>query len=74
MSEDKSTDGKNQEPANIFAEANQGEQMGLLAEFVEFLKYNKKYWMIPLLLSLLGLGALILAGGSAAAPFIYTLF
>jgi hypothetical protein len=57
-----------------FAAANEGEQMGLVREFIEFLKYNKKYWMIPLLLSLLGLGALILAGGSAAAPFIYTLF
>ena len=59
---------------NAFAEANEGEQMGLVAEFIEFLKYNKKYWMIPLLLALLGLGALILAGGTAAAPFIYTLF
>lgn len=59
---------------NAFADANEGEQMGLVAEFIEFLKYNKKYWMIPLLLALLGLGTLILAGGTAAAPFIYTLF
>lgn len=62
------------EESTAFERANEGEQIGLVAEFIEFLKYNKKYWMIPLLLSLLGLGALILAGGSAAAPFIYTLF
>lgn len=71
MSEDK---GEPEKHKNEFADGNEGDQMGLVAEFIEFLKYNKKYWMIPLLLSLLGLGALILAGGSAAAPFIYTLF
>lgn len=71
MSDEKPND---EQEANAFEEANKGEQMKLVAEFIEFLKYNKKYWMIPLLLALLGLGALILAGGSAAAPFIYTLF
>ncbi len=35
---------------------------------------TKKYWLIPLILILLGLGLLIWAGGTAAAPFIYTLF
>lgn len=75
MSEDqKDVEAKEQADPNAFEDASQGDQMSLVAEFIEFLKYNKKYWMIPLLLSLLGLGALILAGGSAAAPFIYTLF
>ncbi len=38
------------------------------------LKQNKKYWLIPILLVLLALGALVLLSGTAAAPFIYTLF
>jgi hypothetical protein len=46
----------------------------LAAEFVAFLRDNKKWWLAPILIVTLGLGALILLGGSAAAPFIYTLF
>jgi hypothetical protein len=49
-------------------------QPGFLAEFWEFLKQNKKLWMIPILVVLLLLGLLIILGGTAAAPFIYTLF
>lgn len=60
--------------SSAFEDANEGEQMGLMAEFVEFLGENKKFWMIPLLISLLALGALIMLGGTTAAPFIYTLF
>jgi len=50
------------------------EQTGLLAEFVDFLKHNKKWWLTPIVLVLLGLGFLIAFGSSAAAPFIYTIF
>jgi len=40
-----------------------------------FLKERKKYWMLPIILCLLFFGALIiLTGGSAIAPFIYTIF
>ena len=60
--------------SNDFEQASEGEQAGLVAEFIEFLGENKKFWMIPLLLALFGLGALILLGGTSAAPFIYTLF
>ncbi len=49
--------------------------MSFLAEFWKFLRVRKKFWLAPLLLSVLILGALlILAEGSALAPFIYTLF
>lgn len=49
--------------------------MSFLAEFWKFLRVRKKYWLVPLLLSVLIFGALlILAEGSALAPFIYTLF
>ena len=49
--------------------------MALLAELWEFLAEKKKLWMVPLLLLLLVFGGmLLLAQGSAVAPFIYTLF
>jgi len=46
---------------------------GIVAEFIDFLKYNKKWWLLPILLvmALVGMVALLPAG---AAPFIYTLF
>ena len=46
----------------------------LVGEFWSFLKENKKWWLAPILISILGLGLLVLLGGTAAAPFIYTLF
>jgi hypothetical protein len=57
-----------------FEQAQQEKQAGILKEFFLFLKYNKKYWMVPIVLTLLVLAALILLGGTAVAPFIYTLF
>lgn len=49
--------------------------MKLLRELWMFLKVRKKFWLLPLILFLLVLGALIVfAGGSAVAPFIYTIF
>jgi hypothetical protein len=49
-------------------------QPGFLSEFWHFLKHNKKWWLTPILIVLLLLGALVVLGGSTAAPFIYTLF
>ena len=46
----------------------------LSREIWDFLKQNKKWWLAPIILSILGLGALVMLGGTAAAPFIYTLF
>jgi len=45
-----------------------------LHELWDFMRSNKKWWIAPLILVLLLLGALIAVGGTAAAPFIYTLF
>lgn len=47
---------------------------GLVREFVDFLLHNKKWWLIPILIMVLLLGLLVVAAGSGAAPFIYTLF
>lgn len=49
--------------------------MSFLSEFFSFLRARKKYWLAPIMLMLLVFGGLIvLAKGSAVAPFIYTLF
>ncbi|MBF0206898.1 MAG: hypothetical protein HQK53_08390 [Oligoflexia bacterium] len=50
-------------------------KMMLVREFWDFLKVRKKLWLLPIVMTLLLLGTLIvLAEGSAVAPFIYTLF
>jgi hypothetical protein len=49
--------------------------MSFLLELWEFIRVRKKYWLLPIMLVLLVFGGLIiLAKGSAIAPFIYTLF
>jgi hypothetical protein len=47
---------------------------GVVGEFVDFLKYNKKWWLIPILLAMVAIGVLIALGTTGAAPFIYPLF
>jgi hypothetical protein len=47
----------------------------LLQDLWGFMKERKKFWLMPIILMLLLLGVLlVLAQGSAIAPFIYTLF
>ncbi len=49
--------------------------MSFLKEFWAFLRSRKKYWLMPILITMVLLGVLIVvAQGSAVAPFIYTLF
>jgi hypothetical protein len=49
--------------------------MEFLKELWAFLKTRKKFWMLPLIIILLLFGLLIIfAGGSALAPFIYSIF
>lgn len=47
--------------------------MQLMSELVAFARARKVYWIVPLLV-ILGLSALFVVGGQAAAPLIYTLF
>jgi hypothetical protein len=47
----------------------------LIGEFWEFLRFRKRYWLLPIVLFLLLMGMLIVfAESSAIAPFIYALF
>lgn len=57
-----------------FGELAQKKRANLPAEFWHFLKHNKKWWLLPILIVLLLLGLLVLLGGTAIAPFIYPLF
>jgi Family of unknown function (DUF5989) len=61
-------------PPNEFESAAARAKTSLLKDFFAFLAQNKKWWLLPLIVVLIGLGALAILGGTAAAPFIYTLF
>ena len=50
-------------------------RFGIAGELLVFFWSNKRWWMVPIVVALLVLGALIiLAQSSAIAPFIYTVF
>ncbi len=49
-------------------------QTSLTIEMWLFLRENKKFWLIPILLVVLLLSVLVVFSGTSAAPFIYTLF
>ena len=60
---------------NDFEKAAAGEaDRSLLREFWDFLRENKKWWLLPILIVLLLFGLLITLSGTGVAPFIYTLF
>lgn len=48
--------------------------MELLTDLYRFLMERKKFWLIPVIIAFLLIGLLIMASGSAVAPFIYTIF
>jgi hypothetical protein len=49
--------------------------MDFLKDLWKFLKVRRKFWLAPVIIVLLLIGVLIvIGGGSAIAPFIYTLF
>jgi hypothetical protein len=52
----------------------QQKRTGIVRELIDFLAEHKKWWLAPIIISMLLLGALVLLGGTAAGPFIYTLF
>jgi len=54
--------------------AGEQQRTGMVSEFVYFLKTSKKWWLLPIIVVLVGFGLLVLLSGTAAAPFIYTLF
>ena len=61
------------EPNDFTKQASEADS-GLLAELWDFLKHNKKWWLLPIFIVLGLVGVLVLLSGSVAAPFIYPLF
>ncbi len=50
-------------------------KLSIIKELWDFLKVRKKWWLLPIVMTLVLLGTLIVfTQGSAVAPFIYTLF
>lgn len=50
-------------------------KLKIVTEYFSFLRENKKWWLLPIVVVLVAFGLLIvLTGGSSLAPFIYTLF
>ena len=50
-------------------------KLAIIKEFWSFLRVRKKWWLAPIVIFMLLLGALLVfANGSALAPFIYSLF
>ena len=46
-----------------------------MEDFIDFIKVRKKYWLAPLIITIILMGALIVfTHGSVVAPFIYTIF
>ncbi len=60
--------------ANDFQRQAEQGSTNLLSELLAFLRENKKWWLIPIVLALLLVGLLVFLGGTAVAPFIYTLW
>ncbi len=74
VSEDRDPRSKPHGDAGAFARQAEQKSAGLLREYWDFLRHNKKWWLLPILVFLLLVGVLVVLGGTAAAPFIYTLF
>ena len=52
----------------------EGPQAGLVREFWEFLKHNKKWWLAPIVIVILVIGLLVVLSGSGVGAFMYTIF
>lgn len=65
---------KSKKESTEFEQLAKESRPSLLGEFWSFLKYNKKWWLLPIVIVMLLLGAMILLTGSGIAPFIYAFF
>lgn len=62
------------EPKEDFAQQAELAPPGILREFWDFLRHNKAWWLTPIILVLLLVGAILFLVPAGATPFIYTLF
>ena len=63
------------EPQTPFEQAaRQVRTGGVLREYLDLLRYHKKWWLAPIIAVLLAIGLFLVLGGTAAAPLIYAIF
>jgi hypothetical protein len=60
--------------ASEFRDLGGQKRIGFLSELWTFLRTNKRWWLLPVMIVILILGLLVFLGGTPLAPFIYTLF
>lgn len=63
-----------QNDPNEFEQAGEEEPLSLIGEFSLFIRENKAWWMVPIVLVLGLVGLFVILSSTGAAPFIYTLF
>ena len=61
------------DPSEFTREA-EASQPGFVRELIDFLRHNKKWWLLPIVVVLVLVTLLVVLSGTAVAPFIYTLF
>jgi len=59
---------------NDFEQQAEQESVGLVREFLDFIRTSKKWWLLPIIAVLAGLAIFLVASGTVAAPWLYTLF
>ena len=69
-----STDHEQSSQAEEFARQARQPRSSFVSEYLHLLRTNKKWWMLPLIVLLLGFGVLMFLAATGVAPFIYTLF
>lgn len=74
MADEKTNKNEGAGGGDSFAKQSEAPAPGVVGEFADYLMNNKKWWLTPIIVVLLLVGALVMLGGTAAAPFIYTLF
>jgi hypothetical protein len=61
-------------PSRDLARQAEQSESGLVSEMWALVRDNKKWWLTPILVSVVALGCLVFLGGTGAAPLIYALF
>jgi hypothetical protein len=65
---------RNDPQADSFSRQALLERPGFFSEYLYLLRKTGKWWLLPMIVILIGLGAMMILSSTAAAPFIYTLF
>jgi len=61
-------------PENQFQQQAELQSVGIVREFIDFLRYNKAWWLVPIVVVSLVVGGALYLASSPAAPFIYSIF